>query len=194
MFNSCLALVALTHPIPLSCKGSLTIEKARAANLSWKTTFQEIPVTVHNNALATALAATISPASYVSSRDADRLTLAAAPVLERNLEFLNDCLDDVVVEQNKLGGYHTAVRRQQQAIAAWRAQRRQENATRRSAGEDPLSEEPPEGMFKMPTEPGALEGMLLLTQMSGYCEAIDRASTQAIQRLVVAESLQQQRL
>lgn len=174
-------------------EGSLTIEKARAGNLSWRETFQEIPISVHNDALATALAATITPAAHVSSRDIARLTLAGAPVLERNLEFLNDCLDDVVVEQNKLGGYHTAVRRQQQAIAGWRAQRRQENSARRTAGEEPLPEDPPEGLFKMPAEPGALEGMLLLTQMSSYCEAIDRASTQAIQRLVIAESLQKAR-
>lgn len=31
-----------------------------------------------------------------------RLNLGVAPLLEKNLEFLNDCLDDLMVEQGKL--------------------------------------------------------------------------------------------
>ncbi|KAL6769389.1 EIF3H [Auxenochlorella protothecoides x Auxenochlorella symbiontica] len=171
-------------------EGTLTVEKVRTSNLSWQSIFQEIPITVHNTPLAVALAAAITPVAHLSARDAARLTLASAPVLERNVEFLNDCLDDVGVEQGKLGAHHGAVRRQQQAAAAWRAARRQENTTRRTAGEEMLGEEPPEGMFKPPPEPSALDGMLLLKQMTSYCDAVGSTSAQAIQRLVIAEGLQ----
>ena len=57
-----------------------------------------------------------------------------APLLEKNLEFLNDCLDDLMVEQGKLSMYQNNMRRQQQAIAQFKMQRRQENLTRRAAG------------------------------------------------------------
>ena len=35
------------------------------------------------------------------ARDCDRLQLGVAPLLEKSLEFLNDCLDDIVAEQQK---------------------------------------------------------------------------------------------
>jgi translation initiation factor 3 subunit H len=57
-----------------------------------------------------------------------------APLLEKNLEYLNDCLDDLMVEQGKLSLHQNALRRQQQAIAQFKMQRRQENMARRAAG------------------------------------------------------------
>lgn len=64
-----------------------------------------------------------------------RLGLGVAPLLEKNLEFLNDCLDDLMVEQGKLSMYQNNMRRQQQAIAQFKMQRRQENMAKRAAGE-----------------------------------------------------------
>ena len=63
-----------------------------------------------------------------------RLNLGVAPLLEKNLEFLNDCLDDLMVEQGKLSMYQNQQRRQLQAIAQFKMQRRQENMARRAAG------------------------------------------------------------
>jgi hypothetical protein len=63
-----------------------------------------------------------------------RLNLSIAPVLEKNMEFLNDCLDDLMVEQNKLSMYHQQLRRHQQQVAQWKLQRMQENKLRRAAG------------------------------------------------------------
>ena len=57
-----------------------------------------------------------------------------APLLEKNLEYLNDCLDDLMVEQGKLSMYQNLLRRQQQSIAQFKMQRRQENTARRAAG------------------------------------------------------------
>lgn len=171
--------------------GTLTIEKIRGSNLSWKDVFAEIPISLHNSPMAAALAAEItSRRSPLSAIDTDRLTLNAGPVLEKNVEFLNDCLDDLVVEQNKLSMYHHALRRQQQSILQWKMHRRQENQTRRAAGEEPLSEEPPEGMFKAVAEPSQLDNMLLANQMATYCEQISLAGTQAIDKLLLVEGLQ----
>lgn len=63
-----------------------------------------------------------------------RLNLGVAPLLEKNLEYLNDCLDDLMVEQGKLSMYQAQQRRQLQAIAQFKMQRRQENMARRAAG------------------------------------------------------------
>ena len=66
---------------------------------------------------------------------ARRLNLSVAPVLEKNLDFLNECLDDLMGEQNKLSAYQNQLRRQQQSVMQWKLARRQENQARRAAGE-----------------------------------------------------------
>lgn len=149
-----------------------------------------------------------------------RLNLGVAPLLEKNLEYLNDCLDDLMVEQGKLSLHQNALRRQQQAIAQFKMQRRQENMARRAAGEhagtvwrrpaggslagtviavavncvlageEPLTEDPPEGMFKPVTEPNQLDNMLLSNQMASYCQHVNSATQQALSKLVLMDGLQ----
>lgn len=41
--------------------GSLTLEKLKAANVAWQDVFEEIPVHIHNSALASALMLQIEP-------------------------------------------------------------------------------------------------------------------------------------
>ncbi|GAB4818778.1 hypothetical protein N2152v2_005824 [Parachlorella kessleri] len=172
-------------------EGSLTIEKVRAKSLSWRDVFVEIPITVHNSPLAVALMAEIEPPSTTTQQDFDRLNLSIAPVLEKNMEFLNDCLDDLMVEQNKLSVYQQQYRRLQQQIAQFKLQRVQENRMRVAAGEEKLPEDPPEGMFKPVAEPNQLDSMLLSNQMSSYCDHINTASKQTVEKLHLMEALQQ---
>ena len=58
------------------------------------------------------------------------------------------------------------------------------------AGEEPLSEEPPEGMFKPVAEPNQLDNMLLSNQMASYCQHINSATQQALSKLTLMEGLQ----
>ena len=75
----------------------------REAAISWKDVFDELPINVHSSPLATALLHTVEPNTVADGRDFARLDLSVGPLLEKNLEFLNDCLDDVVAEQQKVG-------------------------------------------------------------------------------------------
>jgi len=171
--------------------GTLTIEKIRAKGLLWKDVFVEIPIVIHNSPLAVALTAEIEAPTGIMQLDLDRLGLGGGPVMEKNLEFLNDCLDDLVGEQNKLSMYHNQLRRHQQQIAQWKLARRAENQARRAAGEEPLPEEPPEELFRKPAEPSQLDNMLLANQMSAYSSQIHSAAAQAVEKLVLMEKLQQ---
>ena len=83
-------------------EGALTGEKMREAAISWKDVFDEIPINVHSSPLATALLHSIEPDTVADSRDFARLDLSVGPLLEKNLEFLNDCMDDIVAEQQKV--------------------------------------------------------------------------------------------
>ena len=91
----------------------------------WKDIFEEIPIKVHNTALSSALLAEIEPPTLAKQIDFDKLNLSVAPALEKNLEFVNDCLDDAVSEQQKVSMYHRSVARQQQQQAQWLQKRRQ---------------------------------------------------------------------
>lgn len=58
------------------------------------------------------------------------------------------------------------------------------------AGDEPLTEEPPEGMFKPVPEPNQLDNMLLSNQMASYCQHINSATQQALSKLKLADGLQ----
>jgi translation initiation factor 3 subunit H len=51
--------------------------------------------------------------------DFELLDLSSNSYLEKNMEFLIDCLDELGTEQNKFQFYNRAVMRQQQQQAQW---------------------------------------------------------------------------
>ena len=53
-----------------------------------------------------------------TSAQFERLNLSTNPYLEKNLEFLTDCLDDLSQEQNKFQVYQKNLQRQQSQIQA----------------------------------------------------------------------------
>eukprot|EP00955_Chlamydomonas_euryale_P054426 355816-Chlamydomonas_euryale.AAC.5 len=124
-----------------------------------------------------------------SAGDIDRLNLSVAPFLERNIDALLECVDDIVAEQQKVTTYHKTVARQAQAMATWLQRRRQENQARRAAGEEPLPEEDPV-QFKPVPELSLLDHYLVTNQLTTYCDQLNIASTQALQKLYVFEALQ----
>jgi translation initiation factor 3 subunit H len=183
--------VRLSEPFVAAYKaGKLTAEGVREGMLTWRDVFVEVPVTVRNSPMAAALAAELAPPAPASALDLDRLALDAGPALSRGLTALSDCLDDLAGEQGKLSYHHAALRRHSQAVAAWKLARRQENQARRAAGEELLTEEPPEGEFKKPAEPSQLDGMLLSAQMAAYAGQVRATAGRAVQKLALLQGLQ----
>ncbi|PKU76751.1 Eukaryotic translation initiation factor 3 subunit H [Dendrobium catenatum] len=64
-------------------------------------TFMNYQIKVSNSALISAFMTELEPDSPVVQCDLDRLKLSTAPFMERNLEFLIECMDDLSSEQNK---------------------------------------------------------------------------------------------
>ena len=171
-------------------EGPLTIERIKTKNIAWNDVFVEIPITIHNSPLAVALMNEIETPLSLSQLDLDRLTMDPAPLLENNLDFLNDCIDELTDEQRKLGDYHIEMRRLHQKILQWKLARRNENQARRIAGEEPLPDDPPENEFKKPVEPSQLDTLLLANQMSSYANQIGATGAQSIEKLVFLERVQ----
>ncbi|GJN37123.1 hypothetical protein PR202_gb26048 [Eleusine coracana subsp. coracana] len=137
-------------------------------------TFVNYQIKVSNSALVSTFMKELEPESPVSQCDFDRLKLSTAPFMERNLEFLIGCMDDLSSEQNKFQYYYRNLSRQQSQQQAWLQKRRQENMARKAVGEEPLPEEDPSNpIFKPIPEPSRLEGYLVTNQISSYCNHIN---------------------
>ncbi|KAM3366918.1 hypothetical protein ACQJBY_009870 [Aegilops geniculata] len=170
----------------------LTGEKLREKKLSWVDIFEEIPIKVSNSALVSAFMKELEPESPVSQCDFDRLKLSTAPFMERNLEFMIGCMDGLSSEQNKFQYYYRNLGRQQSQQQAWLQKRRQENMSRKAAGEEPLPEEDPSNpIFKPLPEPSRLEGYLVTNQISSYCNHINGVAGQSFNRLYLMKALQE---
>lgn len=61
---------------------------------------------------------------WILQADFDRLVLSTNPYLEKNLEFLTECLDDLQAEQQKLSFFNRNQARQAQQQAQWLQKRR----------------------------------------------------------------------
>ena len=161
-------------------------------NLPWNDIFTEIPVTVTSSALAGAVLSLTSGAGAMAGQaDFDQLGLSTNPFLEKNLEFLNECMDDLASEGQKVAYHARAVARQQSQQAAWVQKRRAENAQRRAQGQEVLPEEEPGNpLFKPLPEPSRLDGFLIVNQVANYCAQVDQFGTKSVQKLYLAECLQ----
>lgn len=170
-------------------EGKLTLKDMREAALGWKDVFQEIPIKIHNSTLVQALVTELAHDSVANQGDYDRLNLGVAPFLEKNLESLLECVDDLVSEQQKVSLYHRNSARMEQQKAIWLQKRKQENAARRAAGEEPLPEEDPV-LHKPIPELSQLDNYLITNQINNFCEQISAASANGLQKLYVAQALQ----
>ncbi|KAG0494938.1 hypothetical protein HPP92_005932 [Vanilla planifolia] len=158
--------------------------------LSWVDIFEEIPIKVSNSALISAFMTELEPESPVLQSDLDRLKLSTSPFMERNLEFLIECMDDLSAEQNKFQYYYRNLSRQQAQQQAWLQKRRTENMARKAAGEEPLPEEDPSNpIFKPIPEPSRLDCFLITNQVANYCNQINGAAGQSFSRLYLMKAL-----
>ncbi|KAA3454681.1 eukaryotic translation initiation factor 3 subunit H-like isoform X1 [Gossypium australe] len=164
---------------------SFTGEKLREKNLSWMDIFEEIPIKVSNSALISAFMTELESDTPVTQCDYDRLQLSSNPYMERNMEFLIECMDDLSFQF-----YYRSLSRQQAQQQAWLQKRRADNMQRKAAGEDPLPEEDPSNpIFKPIPEPSRLESFLITNQIANYCNQINGVSGQSFNRLYLMKSL-----
>ena len=72
-------------------------------------------------------------------------------------------------------------------MAQWLQKRKQENAQRRAAGEDPLPEEDPS--FKPIPEPSQVDSFLNTCQINSHSEQINLLGKQGLHRLYLMQAV-----
>jgi len=171
---------------------TFTKESLTKAGVSYNDIFEEIPIRIHNSLLIKALLTELSEDSTIES-DFEKLNLSTNPFLEKNLEFLIECLDDLGVEQNKFQYHQRSVQRQQAQQAAWVQKRKAENIARKQNGEELLAEtDPLNPIFKPIMEPSRLESLLITNQINNYCKQINHFSGNSFTKIFLVGELQKQ--
>jgi translation initiation factor 3 subunit H len=131
-------------------------------------------VKISNSVLVSALMTELESDAPASQCDFDRLVLSTNPFMEKNLEFLIECMDDLSMEQQKFQYYYRNLSRQQVQQQSWLQKRRAENAARRLSGEELLPEEDPSNpIFKTLPEPSRLDSYLITNQIANYCGQVN---------------------
>jgi len=169
---------------------TFTKDSISKANLAFNEVFEEIPIRIHNSHLVNAFLFDVEDRVNLDC-DFQRLDLSTNPYLERNAEFLIDCMDDLGAEQSKFRYYQNNLQRQQVQQLAWLQKRRAENAARKKNAEELLPEEDPSNpIFKPLTEPTRLDALLITNNINNYCKQVNQFSGNSFTKLFLFGGLQ----
>jgi translation initiation factor 3 subunit H len=169
--------------------GELTVEQIHEKGLKWSDVVVEVPLTIRNSALATAVMGELTRGKDVTLNETDyeRLDLSTAPFVEENMKLLGDCMEDFANEQQRVAYYQRNMQRYQSQHAHWLHKRRQENARRRAAGEDLLPEEDPS--YKAPQPPSRLENFLITNQVAEHVTHLENFTKKTAAKLNLVTAL-----
>ncbi|KAF9143645.1 Eukaryotic translation initiation factor 3 subunit H [Mortierella sp. GBA39] len=188
-------------------------EALTKAKLTFSNIFEELPITIRNTALLTALLYELetadesvevstshlttykSTASTPASKSVlapsfDVLDLSLDPYVAKNLENLMDTIDDHHQEQGNYAYWQRSVDRENKKKAAYLLNRKTENARRAQSGQAPLANEDVDAMFKVPVEPSRLDHLLISGQIDNYCKQINEFAGPTLGKLFAVGELQ----
>ncbi len=123
--------------------------------------FEEIPIKIIGNALATAFLAGLKPSLSPSY---DHLDLASNAFLERNLEYLSGYLDELQNENGRIQHYQ-----------------------RRQKGQPVLAEDL--SQFKKITPPSRLQSLVWMHQADLYVDQVDKFAQETSLKLFLVSEL-----
>lgn len=189
-------------------EGKFTTENMQKSKLTYKDILIELPIIIHNSHLLTAFLHQIPaeppkeeleiPASLteLSSNNPgnplypnlDSLDLSIDPYLERTCDQLLDSIETHYTELNNFQYFQRQLAREQTKVTAWKTKRAAENATRVAQKLAPLPEDEWERLFKLPTEPSRLEGMLNAKQVDQYSRQVDGFTASITSKMFAVKS------
>lgn len=158
--------------------GSFTTESLQKVNLSYRTVFDELAVTIKNSHLVTLFLQTLEKANSESAtpfslaRSYDKFDISIDSYLEKNIEAIFDSVDSFHADQGNYNWYQRQLAREKLKIQQWQHKRKLENTSLAAAGKPTLSEDW-QTQFKLPAEPSRLESLLVSGQIDKYCTQIE---------------------
>jgi len=168
-------------------EGKVTATKLNQEGITSKDIFQELPITVSNSSLVSAAFSVLQQEGQADQATYDRLTFVEPDLLERNLEFMMASVDEYHGKIYQVSQYHRMSARHELQHQQWLQKRKQENAARRVAGDDPLTEEDPN--YTPLTEPSRMESFLISNQTTNFSDKVAATGAQTLHKLCVMDAL-----
>jgi len=185
-----------------------TTENMQKSKLTYKDILVELPIIVHNSHLLTTFLHQLPaeppkeeldfPTSLADLNanhpsiplypNLESLDLSIDPFLERTCDQLLDSIETHYTELNNFQYYQRQLAREQTKVTAWKTKRAAENATRSTQKLAPLPEDEWERLFKLPTEPSRLEGMLNSRQVEQYSRQVDGFTASITSKMFAVKS------
>ena len=175
--------------IKLYKDGEFHAEAIRNIKVSHDTLFQEVPIVVKNSHLVNELMLELSEQIPVEC-GSQFLDLGCANVLEDQLKYLMETVDELNQEAIKFNKYQNLAMKQCQEKARWAQKRQIENTARQARGEDELPEEDMNKVFKPIPPPSKLNSLILSGQALSTSQNVSQFCSQALAKWFITEGLQ----
>jgi len=179
--------------IKLYKDGEFGAEAIKNAKVTHDSLFQEVPIVVKNSHLVNELLLELSEQIPVES-GSQFLDLGCANVLQDQLKYLMETVDELNQEAIKFNKYQNMALKQCQEKARWAQKRQVENTARQARGEEELPEEDINKVFKPIAPPSKLNSLILSSQALSTSQNVSQFCSQGLAKWFVAEGLQKARI
>lgn len=165
------------------------------SHINFKDIFVEVAVTIRNTWLDKGLLFRLLGPDY-KSETIGRMDLATQPFLEKNMELLLECVDDLNKEQSQYAYHQRNHARQQQILLQLEQKLRLQNAAREQEGLPPLTQRDfmndPQYAQALKTsqqQTSRFENLLITSQINSFCESIDKFAGKSFTKLFATRDL-----
>eukprot|EP01123_Difflugia_compressa_P008220 TRINITY_DN2399_c0_g1_i2.p1 TRINITY_DN2399_c0_g1~~TRINITY_DN2399_c0_g1_i2.p1 ORF type:complete len:375 (-),score=48.55 TRINITY_DN2399_c0_g1_i2:46-1095(-) len=173
-------------------------EKLLETNFSFRSIFEEVPIRIDNQGLATALLYQLETDDSIFDQF-ESFDLGADDFMEKNLEIILSSLNDLQNRQNVHQNWQRTVARTEQAQQLFIQKRKAENVVRQNKGLPLLPETPkdlmlsPESsrLFKEIPEPwkANLESLILSYRIADQCHQVSQFAGQTLTKQYLTKTM-----
>lgn len=188
-FLSMKAFRLTPQAIKLYKEGEFNAEAISKIKVSHDTLFQEVPIVIKNSHLMNELLLELSEQIPTES-GTQFLDLGSANVLQDQLKYLMETVDELNQEAIKFNKYQNMALKQCQDKARWAQKRQIENTARVARGEEELPEEDINKVFKPIPPPSRLNSLVLSGQALSTSQNVSQFCSQSLGKWFVIEALQ----
>merc|ERR1712168_1231851 len=178
--------------IKLFRAGEFHAEAIKNIKVSHDSLFQEVPIVVKNSHLVNELLLELSEQIPVEC-GSQFLDLGCANVLEDQLKYLMETVDELNQDAIKFNKYQNMALKQCQEKARWVQKRQLENTQRTARGEEELPEEDINKIFKPIPPQSKLNSLILSGQALSTSQNVSQFCSQGLAKWFVTEGLQKAR-
>eukprot|EP00735_Rhodelphis_limneticus_P011268 TRINITY_DN434_c0_g1::TRINITY_DN434_c0_g1_i1::g.2507::m.2507 TRINITY_DN434_c0_g1::TRINITY_DN434_c0_g1_i1::g.2507 ORF type:complete len:348 (-),score=97.74,sp/Q9C5Z2/EIF3H_ARATH/47.60/2e-96,JAB/PF01398.16/1.5e-14,Phage_HK97_TLTM/PF06120.6/0.036 TRINITY_DN434_c0_g1_i1:550-1539(-) len=153
-----------------------------ATGLTSNSIYEEVPIRISNPGLVGAMLLDLDKIPRAPASEEEKEDFSSTSFLEKNMEFLIDCIDDLAFDQRRFTQIQRQANKAQTTLQSMLQKRRIDNERKNIAGIPPVPEDDllSNPMNKNLPELPRLEALLLTNQIGNYAKQINEAAGQSL--------------